>query len=174
MKNLCKLGLKQKFGLRTKSDLFFKSTSVWILRKPNQMQQRPYHQPVMPRHQQQTTTCLQKHVIINVQMHDHVSVLQHRWPDQPWTDNVVNEWMKNYYFIILLKMWFFQIQYRRHQPRLTHSLHTISEIPAPQNLTYCVHARGGWKRVGFAKAVCLFKPLNGRSTYCVEITNRLK
>ena len=24
------------------------------------------------------------------------------------------------------------------------------------------------------KAVCLFKPLNGRSTYCVEITNRLK
>ena len=45
---------------------------------------------------------------------------------------------------------------------------------APQNLTYCVHARGGWKRVGFAKAVCLFKPLNGRSTYCVEITNRLK
>ena len=49
----------------------------------------------------------------------------------------------------------------------------LENIP-PKNLTYCVHARGGWKRVGFAKAVCLFKPLNGRSTYCVEITNRLK
>ena len=51
-----------------------------------------------------------------------------------------------------------------------------SSLPswAPQNLTYYVHARGGWATCWFRNAICHFTPLNGRFTYCIQITNRLK